>query len=56
VDRGSGFTLLAQDTTPGDLDTPPPATAAKWSCRAIFRVGDHRVGQWSDVVSITVGA
>ena len=57
VDRGSGYQLLTYDTTPDYLDTTPlPATAAKWTYKAIFRVGDQRVGQWSDEVSITVGA
>lgn len=56
VDRGQGFVLLAMDTTPGYTDTAPfPATAAKWTYRAIYRVGDQRVGQWSNPVSITVG-
>jgi len=58
VDRsdGKGFVFLAQDTTPGYADsTPLPATPAKWTYKAIFRVGDQRVGQWSDEVSITVG-
>jgi hypothetical protein len=27
----------------------------KWKYRAIFRVGDHQVGQWSNEISITVG-
>ena len=57
VDRtGSGFGLLATDTTPGYTDTTPlPATAAKWTYRAIFYVDDHAVGQWSDPVSVMVG-
>ena len=58
VDRadGKGFVFLAQDTTPGYADsTPLPATPAKWTYKAIFRVGDQRVGQWSDEVSLTVG-
>ena len=59
VDRsgsGGGFATLAQDTTPGYLDTTAlPAAPVKWSYKAIFRVGDQRVGQWSDVVTITVG-
>jgi hypothetical protein len=53
VDRGSGYTLLSYDTTPNYLDTT--AIPARWSYKAIFRVGDQRVGQWSDEVSITVG-
>ena len=56
VDRGQGYSLLSYDTTPDYLDTTPmPATPEKWSYKAIFRVGDQRVGQWSAVVSITVG-
>jgi len=58
VDRGDakGFVLLAQDTTPGYTDTQPlPAAPAKWTYRAIYRVADARVGQWSNPVSIMVG-
>ena len=56
VDRGSGYTLLTMDTTPDYLDTTPlPTPAARWKYRAIYRVGDQRVGQWSDEVGITVG-
>jgi len=57
VDRtGQGFGPLAFDTTPGYTDTEPfPASPTKWTHRAIYRVGDQRVGQWSKSVSITVG-
>jgi hypothetical protein len=58
VDRGggAGFVPLCFDTTPNYTDTTPfPATPAKWSYRAIYRVGDHRVGQWSNPVGLTVG-
>jgi len=58
VDRGDGkgFVFLANDTTPGYTDTYPlPSTPTKWKYRAIFRVGDQQVGQWSNDVSITVG-
>jgi hypothetical protein len=58
VDRsdGKGEVPLAYDTTPGYEDTTPfPATPTKWTYRAIFRVGDHQVGQWSAEVSIIVG-
>jgi hypothetical protein len=54
VDRGSGFHLLSYDSTPDYLDTTPITVAAKWIYRAIFRVGDARVGQWSGPVSINV--
>jgi hypothetical protein len=58
VDRGAGagFVALAFDTTPGYTDTQPfPAAPVKWTYRAIYRVGDSRVGQWSNPVSVTVG-
>lgn len=56
VDRGSGFALLAMDSTPNYLDgTPAPATPQKWIYKAIFRVNDQRIGQWSDEVSIVIG-
>ncbi len=58
VDRGTGtFTLLTIDTRPGYVDTDPfPATAAKWRYKAIYRKDDARVGLWSDVAEISVGA
>jgi hypothetical protein len=56
VDRGQGFVLLAIDTTPGYTDNQPfPAAPTKWTYRAIYRLGDSRVGQWSKPVSVTVG-
>ena len=56
VDRGTGWTLLAFDTTPNYTDTASlPATPTKWKYRAIFRVGDAQVGVWSNTVEITVG-
>ncbi|HEY5041366.1 MAG TPA: hypothetical protein VIK53_05130 [Verrucomicrobiae bacterium] len=59
VDRGDGkgFVLLAFDTTPGYTDTQPfPAAPVTWTYRAIYRVGDAQVGQWSNPVSVTVPA
>ncbi|SRR5581483_1468648 len=59
VDRGDGkgFVLLAHDTTtPSYVDTTPlPASPAIWKYKAIYMVGDQRVGQWSVEYSITVG-
>ena len=58
VDRGDGkgFGLLTYDTTPGYTDTQAfPATPAKWTYKAIYRVGDSQVGVWSLPVSLTVG-
>lgn len=57
VDRGDGqgFVLLTYSTTPGRADkTPFPAAPVKWLYRAIYRVNDERVGQWSNVTGITV--
>jgi hypothetical protein len=58
VDRGTGggFAFLANDTTPGYVDTTPfPATPTKWKYRAIYRKGDAQVGMWSNEVCIIVG-
>lgn len=58
VDRGDGkgFGMLTIDTTVGYTDTAPfPATVTQWTYRAIYRLGDDRVGQWSDEISINVG-
>jgi hypothetical protein len=58
VDRSDskGFAMLTFDTTPNYTDTTPfPTTPTKWTYRAIYRVGDSRVGQWSKLVSVTAG-
>ena len=53
---GMGYGLAANDTTPGYTDAPPlPATPSKWKYKAIYHVGDQRVGLWSNKVTITVG-
>lgn len=58
VDRGTGtFAQLAMDTEPDYADTaalPAPGQSALWKYKAIYRIGDEQVGQWSDVVSQTV--
>jgi hypothetical protein len=58
VDRGDGkgFVFLAIDSIPDytDTQTPPAGQSALWKYKAIYRQGDDRVGQWSDVVSIAV--
>jgi hypothetical protein len=59
VDRGDGkgWVFLANDTTPGYIDTEPfPATATKWSYRGIFMLDDAQVGQWSAPAHVLVGA
>lgn len=60
VDRGDGpgFAFLAIDLKPDYPDSfplPAPGTSALWKYRAIYRLGDDQVGQWSDVISVTVG-
>ena len=59
VDRsdGQGFVTLICDNTPGYVDlTPFPAQPTKWIYRAVFRLKDARVGQWSQTASITTPA
>ena len=57
VDRGDGknFVFLTINTEPNTTDnTPLPATGAVWKYKAIYRLHDEQVGQWSDVLSVTV--
>lgn len=58
VDRGNGtFAFLAIDTVPDYLDTaalPAPGLTALWKYKAIYRLNDAQVGEWSDVVSLAV--
>lgn len=37
-----------------DTQTLPAGQSARWKYKAIYRQGDDRVRQWSDVVSIAV--
>jgi hypothetical protein len=60
VDRGdgNGFVLLAVNNEPNTTDPAPlPASgvSATWKYKAIYRLHDEPVGQWSDVMSISVG-
>ena len=60
VDRndGQGFVLMNVQSTPDTLDNAPlpaPGSSAIWRYKAIYRYHDEPVGQWSDVVSTTVG-
>ena len=59
VDRkdGSGFVYLANDSQPDYLDTfPVPAgmTSAIWGYKAVYRIGDEQVGQFSAPTQVTV--
>jgi len=56
-DSGNGFVTLDKDFMPDYIDNSPlPAAglSAKWSYRAIYLLRDEKVGQWSDVATITV--
>ena len=58
ADRGdnNGFGLAAVTTAPAYTDTSTkPAAGAVWKYKAIYRLRDAQVGQWSDVVSVAVG-
>lgn len=49
--------MLALDTVPNYIDKeslPPSGQSMVWQYRIIYHFKDERVGQWSDVVSITV--
>ncbi|MBI4711722.1 MAG: hypothetical protein HY762_00185 [Planctomycetes bacterium] len=59
VDRkdGKGFVYLANDSQPDYLDTfPIPAgvTTAVWDYKAVYRIGDDPVGQFSEPIQVTV--
>ena len=53
-EKGFGFLTIANSTRVPD-NAPLPATPVTWQYKAIYRVKDNRVGEWSDVVSITAG-
>jgi len=56
VNRGNAWQLLTYDTTPGYVDTEAiPAAPTKWEYRAIYRLEDQRIGQWSAAASVIVG-
>ena len=56
ADRGDGFSLAAIPTSADYTDTnAKPATGAVWKYKAIYRLRDAQVGQWSGVVSVAVG-
>ena len=59
VDRknGKGFVYLATDSQPDYLDPFPmrdDVPAVVWDYKAIYRIADEPVGQFSDVISVTV--
>jgi hypothetical protein len=57
-DSGNGFVVFDKDMRPNFTDPtplPPGSESAVWRYRAMFLYSDARVGNWSDVVTITVG-
>jgi hypothetical protein len=59
VDRkdGKGFTFLANDSHPDYVDTfelPSAQSAAVWDYKAIYRINDEQVGDFSETLSVTV--
>ncbi|PZO27270.1 MAG: hypothetical protein DCF13_12115 [Flavobacteriaceae bacterium] len=57
-DTGSGFVFLDKDLRPNFVDTTPlpsGSESAVWRYRAMYMFKDEKVGNWSDVVTITVG-
>lgn len=57
MNRGTApwFGLLTIDTTPNYTDTQPFSaadTSVLWKNKAIYRQDDHRIGQWSEVVTV----
>lgn len=60
VDRSddANFVMLTINTEPNtndDSPLPPPGNTAMWKYKAIYRLHDEQVGQWSDVISVSVG-
>ena len=59
ADRGDdkGFHFHTITTDPNYTDpTAGPATVALWKYKAIYRLRDEQVGNWSDVISVAVGS
>ncbi len=53
---GNDFVFFTINIEPNSTDMSPlPATGAVWKYKAIYRLHDQQVGQWSDVMSVAVG-
>lgn len=55
---GNDFVFYTINTEPDTVDTtplPPKGAGVNWKYKAIYRLHDEQVGQWSDVMSISVG-
>ena len=59
VDRGDGsYAFLVINTEPYTLDNgplPSPDTSQIWHYKAIYILHDKRAGEWSNIISVTVG-
>ncbi len=59
VNRGTGWMPLCMSTAPGIIDTQPSplsAVSTAWQYRASYILAGDRVGQWSEVIAVTVKA
>jgi len=54
VDRGFGWQYLATDTLPDFIDTHTSDRPVTWKYRAIYRLNDEQVGQWSNEAHIDI--
>jgi hypothetical protein len=58
ADYGTGsFSLISIQLSPGYQDNsplPPAGTAVVWRFRAIYRIHDQQVGQWSAILEVSV--
>lgn len=53
-DKGLAFHTITTDPAYTDA-SPAPAGSALWKYKAIYRLRDEQVGNWSDVISVAVG-
>jgi hypothetical protein len=56
-DSGTGFVKLDRDMKPDYIDKtdlPKLGVAAVWKYKMIYLMDDEPIGNWSDVVSVTV--
>ena len=58
VDRGNGTFVFIGFATSNKFNDPAalPAAAQTWKYKAIYHLHDAQVGQWSNVITIHVGA
>ena len=53
-DRGFGLFTIANSPRITD-NTPLPATPVQWQYKAIYRLKDDRIGDWSTITPVSVG-